>query len=129
MLNKLFGKKKKEKYFLEFDVKTEPKTQVEKPVETKTSPETNETEVTTPAPKPKAKTSATSAPKATVSYDSPEWVKAIKNYSNQGNGQSAEGVNANTFAGKYVTNNVSMSRRRPGASLKMFKDMASQINK
>lgn len=129
MLNKIFGKKKNENYFLEFDGKsakeakpeTVKSTKQDKPVGTETTQavtEANETVKFTPTQS-----------KPTVSYDSPDWVKAIKNYSNQNsNGVSSSTENAN-FAGKYVTNNVSMSRRRPGPSLNKFKKIASEINK
>jgi hypothetical protein len=123
VLNKLFGKKKEEKYFLEIDTKTENQSSVEVAVNEKDSTvnesttEGKETSVT-----------ATTKTKVDVSYDVPDWVKAIKNYSRQGNnnGQDMEGEN---FAGKYVSNSVPQSRRRPGPSLAAFKNMASKINR
>ncbi len=102
MLNKFFGKKKKEDYFLEFEVK-------------------NNDKVSTNNPKIKTQ--------STANYDQPEWVKAIKNYSDQGTSEaSQQEANNGGFAGKYVTNNVPMSRRRPGPSLNKFKDIASKID-
>lgn len=120
VLNKFFGKKKEEKYFLEIDTKTKPSPEVAVNEEDSTV-ETSITEGKETTVKTK------SQPEVDVSYDAPEWVKAIKNYSNQSNSASAmEGEN---FAGKYVTNNVPQSRRRPGPSLATFKKMASKVNR
>lgn len=124
MLKKLFGQKKNQDYFLEFEEKSQSSAPSITPEETETAQETTETKGKT-----EAKTAPiTPAPQAKVTYNPPEWVKAIKNYSNQSNGQSAQG-GSNTYAGQYVTNNVPMTRRRPGPSLKMFKDLASKMNK
>jgi len=118
MVLKLFGKKdKSQEYFFEAkDIPVE---------ETVTSEETTTGETTSPEGEKSAPVAVTSA---NVSYDVPEWVKAIKNYSNQSN-ENASVTEGENFAGKYVTNNVPQSRRRPGASLAKFKAMASQIGK
>lgn len=111
-LNKLFGNKKSQEYFFEV-------------TETVTSEETTTVKTTSPDGEKSAPVTVQSV---NVSYDVPDWVKAIKNYSNQSNASTSvtEGEN---FAGKYVTNNVPQSRRRPGPSLATFKAMASQIGK
>jgi len=126
ILKKLFSKKKDSKnYFLEVDVKDETPAQGEAPadvdsvmgqVEAKTN---EEGEVV-------KKLSAPSSKSATT--DTPYWVNAIKNYSDQNN-NNGSATNDLNYAGKYVTNNVPQSRRRPGPSLKPFKNIASQINK
>ena len=145
MFDKLFKKNKNANYFLEFPTKTTqaqpavaeeetvaqaqpPVTEEEKvaestsePREKKASATTKEQAQITEKTKSKVKTQA----QVNVSYDPPEWVKAMKNYSDQGIGNSSESTD--NFAGKYVTNDVPMSRRRPGPSLNMFKDMASKM--
>lgn len=118
VLNKLFGKKNQSKEYF-FEAKDIP---VE---ETVTSEETATGETTTPEGEKSAPVAVASA---NVSYDVPDWVKAIKNYSNQSNDNASVTEDKN-FAGKYVTNNVPQSRRRPGPSLAGFKAMASQIGK
>lgn len=122
-LNKFFGKKKEEKYFLEIDTKTENQPSAEVAV----NGEDSRVETSTTKGK-EATISTTAKPKVDVSYDVPDWVKAIKNYSNQGN-NNASATEGGNFAGKYVSNNVPQSRRRPGASLATFKNMASKINR
>jgi len=115
VLNKLFGKKNKsQEYFFEA-------------TETETvSTEENSGDESASVTEAKPTTAVTTS--VNVSYDVPDWVKAIKNYSNQNNGNASSGEGDN-FAGKYVTNNVPQSRRRPGPSLAKFKGMASQINR
>ncbi|MBF2058567.1 MAG: hypothetical protein IGQ45_15470 [Cyanobacterium sp. T60_A2020_053] len=116
VLKKLLPKKNQSpKYFFEADIKEEDISQV-------TSE--GETEMVEGAPQ-----TITTSPTTNnnVSYDQPEWVKAIKNYSTPEPSENKTEVS--TFAGQYVTNNVPSSRRRPGASLAMFKDMAKKINK
>ncbi|WP_446683662.1 hypothetical protein [Cyanobacterium sp. HL-69] len=113
-------KKGQPKYFLEVEVKDQaPETPVVESSEK--APETTQDQ---------AKKSAPSAPKTSVnSYsDQPEWVKAIKNYSTPNPDNSTPAENTN-FAGQYISNDVPQARRRPGGSLKLFKDIASQINK
>ncbi|AFZ46469.1 hypothetical protein Cyast_0490 [Cyanobacterium stanieri PCC 7202] len=125
VLKKIFSKKKgTPKYFLEVEVKDQaPATPAQEKAPTS---ENNQPE----GKQPTAKKTAP-APKATsnVPADQPEWVKAIKNYSNTGDSESQSGDDDSTFAGKYVTNNVPQARRRPGGSLKAFKNIAAQINK
>ena len=84
----------------------------------------------------KAKTEASSAPVTpstpttpNVSYELPQWEKAIKDYSKPGSISVGDSVTGNNFAGKYVSNNVFTSRRRPGPSLNIFKDMASKMGR
>ncbi|BAQ60845.1 hypothetical protein GM3708_1251 [Geminocystis sp. NIES-3708] len=121
-LNKFFGKKEKN-YFLEIETKTENESSAQ--VEENKEESTLKTSIT----EEKETVAATTIkPKADISYDVPDWVKAIKNYSNQSN-SSASATEGENFAGKYVTNNVPQSRRRPGPSLATFKDMASKIGK
>ncbi|MGI0481482.1 hypothetical protein ACN4EE_11910 [Geminocystis sp. CENA526] len=117
MLNKLFGKKKSQDYF--FEAPATPETVASE----ETTTETSET-----ATSEEAKSAPVAVKSANVSYDVPDWVKAIKNYSNQNNGSTSVSE-TNNYAGKYVTNNVPQSRRRPGPSLAGFKAMASQIGK
>lgn len=123
VLNKFFGKKKEEKYFLEIDTKTENKPSGEVAVN-----EEDSTVATSTIEGKEVTLKAKSQPEVDVSYDVPDWVKAIKNYSNQGNSNNSatEGEN---FAGKYVSNSVPQSRRRPGPSLAGFKNMASKVSK
>lgn len=111
-LNKLFGKKK-DNYF--FEAESNNGNETETAVEATTSSESSVT-------------STASIPQTNVAYDVPDWVKAIKNYSNQDVNNSSQPQEEN-FAGKYVTNNVPFSRRRPGPSLAPFKSMASKIGK
>lgn len=127
VLKKILSKKKgTPKYFLELEVKDQLLTAPTQ--ENPSTPENNSgkgtqptTNTTTPAPKANSN----------VVSDQPEWVKAIKNYSNTNteNSESQSGGDDSTFAGKYVTNDVPQARRRPGASLKAFKNIAAQINK
>ncbi|WP_330202715.1 hypothetical protein [Cyanobacterium sp. Dongsha4] len=120
VLNKLFGKKK-DNYFFEAENKNTN--------ETETQVEGNQTETT--VSEGDAETNATPAVSASqkdVAYEVPDWVKAIKNYSSQDTSNNAQSQGEN-YAGKYVTNNVPFSRRRPGPSLKPFKGMASKIGK
>ncbi len=126
MLKKLLGKKKNQDYFLEFEGKNKnskpAQESVKEPVKgsAQESPSVEGSETSQPT------VSQPTQPKSNVSYDPPEWVKAIKNYSSQNNGSSS--AENSLFAGKYVTNNVPMSRRRPGPSLNKFKKIASQID-
>lgn len=118
VLNKLFGKKQNN-YFFEApntDNNSETTTEV-----------TTEAEVVTTTTASAASPVTSSTP-VNVTYDVPDWVKAIKNYSHQdaNNNNQSQGEN---FAGKYITNNVPFSRRRPGPSLAPFKTMASKIGK
>lgn len=138
VLNKLFGKKETT-YFLEIDTETNNESSSEVEVnqeESVVEKSTTETEASTPAKKTTGKkttvkktTTTTSEveAKGDVAYETPDWVKAIKNYSNQDNNTSVK--EDNNFAGKYVSNNVAQSRRRPGPSLNNFKNMASKIGK
>ncbi|WP_069791995.1 hypothetical protein A5482_009115 [Cyanobacterium sp. IPPAS B-1200] len=123
VLKKILSKKKGQpKYFLEVEVKDQaPETPVVESSEK--TPETSQAQGTKTAP-------SAPAPKAPVnSYsDQPEWVKAIKNYSTPNPDNSTPAENTN-FAGQYISNDVPQARRRPGGSLKLFKDIASQINK
>jgi outer membrane biosynthesis protein TonB len=56
------------------------------------------------------------------SDEQPFWVKAM--YKNSSNGQKAD--SETTFATDYLMPTPTRSRRRPGPSLNMFKDMARQ---
>lgn len=134
MLKNLFGKKNKD-YFLEFDEKKEADVSTQEsakpaPVKNKKSAkqdspsEVDNTQEAKETAKP-----APIKPQPSVSYDTPEWVKAIKNYSNQTINSSSSVAESSNFAGQYVTNNVAMSRRRPGPSLNKFKKIASEIYK
>lgn len=126
VLKKIFAKKKvTQKYFLEVEVKDQaPETPAVENAETSESNQKKGKQPTAPKSSP--------APKATpnIPADQPEWVKAIKNYSNtaQSNESQSEDEDS-TYAGKYISNNVPQARRRPGASLKAFKNIASQINR
>lgn len=127
MLNKLFGfGKKKEEYFLEFK-KPEEKAKVA----TVAADEEEKTTTTAGGEKPAESTTVATTPAAPipanieVSYEPPEWVKAIKNYSTPSNKDKEESL----FAGKYISNSIPLPRRRPGPSLAPFKNMASQLGK
>jgi hypothetical protein len=123
MLNKLLGKKKNEGYFLEIEKKQESQVEIKSPepekVETAAKVETVSEKKTTTKPTVKTAKSST--------YEPPEWVKAIKNYSN--NNQSEESQKSLTFAPNYLMANSPTPRRRPGGSLKLFKEMASNLKK
>ena len=60
-------------------------------------------------------------------WEQPAWVKAIKNYSNNGKAESeSESESGMTFATQYLMPIPSNSRRRPGPSLNKFREMARQ---
>ena len=139
ILDKLFKKNKSKEYFLEIDTnatkkpEAEAKTEITETAtvkEEKTEVAKIESTQTQSETQPEVKTEQSSTPAApVVSYDLPEWVKAIKNYSQPKSIDLTNSAPGNNFAGKYVTNNVPTSRRRPGPSLNLFKDMASKISK
>jgi len=56
----------------------------------------------------------------------PAWVKAMDNTKKQQE-EAVEAKGDNTFAGQYLMPTPSKSRRKPGPSLNMFKDMARQV--
>ena len=137
IFDKLFKKNKSKEYFLEIDtnatkkLKAETKPEIAETVtvkEEKTEVAKIELTPTQSETKPEAtkqKPSTSANPPA--SYDVPEWVKAIKNYSQPENTDWTNSVTGNNFAGKYISNNIPISRRRPGPSLNKFKDIASTI--
>ena len=141
ILDKLFKKNKSKEYFLEIDTNAtkkqkaetvtvkEEKTEVAK---IESTPTQSETKVESTPTQSKTKPAATTQKPSTsvtspASYDVPDWVKAIKNYSQSGNSDWANSATGNNFAGKYISNNVPTSRRRPGPSLNKFKDIASKM--
>ena len=76
----------------------------------------------------KKPTSKTSTKKTKVAaYEPPEWVKAIKNYSNNGQSEEQPLQEKSTFANKYLMANPPKSRRRPGPSLNRFKEMVNTM--
>lgn len=98
-----------------------------------------------PAPKPKekpatfeekqnapAKVTATkrqqakspAAPASVLQEKIPTSVEPVKAEGSNGKG---EGIEAVTFAPKYLSPTTTQPRRRPGPSLEMFKDMARQV--
>ena len=135
MLNKLFGKKKEKDYFLEIEEKDT--SEQNKPSET--IKEKVKTEETTTVPEVKSETVEKSTKKSTqptvkkvssvssksVNYDPPEWVKAIKNYTNTDENQT----NGLGTKASYLMINAPKPRRRPGPSLNSFKQMANTIKK
>ncbi len=152
MLNILFGnKKKKGDYFLELEGKSESQTETqenklessaatqeaaaESTPKTQT-PEEVASEVAT-GQKPDASKGTVNQKKATSktittktkvpTYEPPAWVKAIKNYSNNGQSEARQLQEKSTFATKYLMANPPKSRRRPGPSLNRFKEMATQM--
>lgn len=56
----------------------------------------------------------------------PAWVKAMDNTKKQQE-ETVEASTDNTFAGQYLMPIPNNSRRKPGPSLNMFKDMARQV--
>ncbi|MDJ0725270.1 MAG: hypothetical protein QNJ38_09180 [Prochloraceae cyanobacterium] len=56
----------------------------------------------------------------------PAWVKAMDNTKKQQE-EAVEATVDNSFAGQYLMPTPSKSRRKPGPSLNMFKDMARQV--
>lgn len=151
ILDKFFNKNKSEKYFLEVDNQSETKAATQPPAEAKTEvakvesiqSQAKETTKLKEAKAQLAQVESAQVPtKASaevitpktpttpdVSYDLPEWVKAIKDYSQPGSLGVGDSATGNNFAGKYVSNNVSAPRRRPGPSLNKFKDIASKMSK
>lgn len=121
----LFGKKKDKNYFLEIEQKTEQTTEVSSQVsdeavsESKVATTITNSKVATPQTVAKSKSGASS-------YEPPEWVKAIKNYSNTEENKVEKEIN---FASKYLMGNMPLSRRTAGPSLNSFKAMASSIKK
>ena len=76
-----------------------------------------------PAAKTQAKT--TPAYSGASSWEEPFWVKAM--YKNSGNGSNGKtATSEKTFATDYLMPTITKSRRRPGASLNKFKEMASK---
>ena len=73
----------------------------------------------------KKSTQAASVPSKVPEWEQPAWVKAIKNYSNNGKAES-ESESGMTFATQYLMPIPSNSRRRPGPSLNKFREMARQ---
>ncbi len=70
---------------------------------------------------------APSVPSKVPEWEQPAWVKAIKNYSNNGKAESeSESESGMTFATQYLMPTPSNSRRRPGPSLNKFREMARQ---
>lgn len=116
MLKNLFGKKEDKGYFLEIEEKPQTKT-VKKVAKVESNKEGSTDQ--TPTTKP-------STPSYQPNYNPPEWVKAIKNYSNTELEQVQENVN---FSTNYLMGNTPQSRRRPGPSLNPFKAMASKMKK
>ena len=136
VLNKLFNKDKSPKYFFEADesqtatpeAEAQPKEEATAVVEETTqTTEASSAPAESAAPKASKAPKAPAAPTADVPYEVPEWVKAIKNYSQPETGDGAR--SQGNYAGTYVTNNISFSRRRPGPSLSKFKTIASQLRK
>lgn len=130
MFKKLFGKKDKN-YFLEIEEKTKTsESSAEKTTSTTVveTAQTKEVEASKPqveSPKSKGKKTVTvSKTKSTPTYEPPEWVKAIKNYSDV---QSSEEIKKSPFADQYLMKNTPRSRRKPGPSLNSFKQMASTM--
>ena len=56
----------------------------------------------------------------------PAWVKAMDNTKKQQE-EAVEATVDNSFAGQYLMPTPSKSRRKPGPSLNMFKDIARQV--
>lgn len=131
MLNKLFGKKKKD-YYLEIEEK--PATQQNEPEEVvseeaKTEEGTTATKVESEKVekgKAVAKSTVKTVSSPSVSYEPPAWVKAIKNYSNTNDNESNGSKNAKP---SYLMVDKPKPSRRPGPSLNEFKKMANNIKK
>lgn len=134
MLN-LFGGKKKNGYYLELDESNKSQPEAAPIAETVAAPVKEEKPATVtvaPAPvaansrkKGKAKKSvkATSVKSVATQWEPPEWVKAIKNYSD--NSQVKEELLEGLFASKYLMPTPTYSRRRVlGPSMNKFRDMA-----
>lgn len=66
--------------------------------------------------------SATPANSGASSYEPPFWVKVM--YENNSTSKKVE--SEQTFATDYLMPTITKTRRRPGGSLKKFKEMASQ---
>jgi len=141
MLN-LFGGKKKNGYYLELDESQSSEPEAAPVAETVVAPVKEEKPATVtvapisaqePKPEPvaaksgkkgKAKKSvkATSVKSVAIQWEPPEWVKAIKNYSD--NSQVKEELSEGLFASKYLMPTPINSRRVPGPSMNKFRDMA-----
>ena len=133
MLN-LFGGKKKNGYYLELDESNKSQPEAAPVAETVVAPVKEEKPAPAQAPqkpvaaksrkKGKAKKSvkATSVKFVPTQWESPEWVKAIKNYSD--NGRVKEELSERLFASKYLMPTPTNSRRVPGPSMNKFRDLA-----
>ena len=154
MLNILFGNKKnKGDYFLEIEGKSEsqtetqannlesaattqkvaaeptPKAQAVEKVATEpaTAQKPDATKATVNQKKSTSKTKTSTTRTKVAAYEPPEWVKAIKNYSNNGQSEAQQRQEKSTFATKYLMANPPKSRRRPGPSLNRFKEMVNTM--
>ncbi|VXD20596.1 hypothetical protein [Planktothrix paucivesiculata] len=120
MLNKIFGSKKKDDYYLEFgdaqdkkappaESKPAPKAESAKPVEAKPQ--------TAAVAKPQTTSVAPAAPKPAPAKEPTPLNTPVK---------TPAGMN---FSTEYLMPQASTPRRRPGPSLGMFTDMANQMNR
>lgn len=135
-IGKLFGLNKKSDYYLELDEakgngsappKAEPKPEAPKAEKVK-APEASKVE----APKAEKKTKKT-AKKAPQAEKAPAAPAAVPSQPapeppplNQGLSPTPAGM---TFATDYLLPKATPSRRRPGPSMNMFKDMARQVSR
>ncbi len=154
MLDRLFGKKKnKGDYFLEIEGKSESQTETqasnlessattqkvaaeptpkaqaveEVAASTATGQKPDATKATVNKKKSTSKTKTSTTKTKVAAYEPPEWVKAIKNYSNNGQSETQQLQENSTFATKYLMANPPQSRRRPGPSLNRFKEMVNTM--
>ena len=131
ILKKLFGKKS-EDYFLEVDADTlaTATTSTTSDTEGEDAPTAEATPETATSDSATGATTPSKPAKPVVNFDPPEWVSAIKDYSNSNVAETiAEPSGDNNYAGKYVSNNVNISPRRPGPSIDKFRELASKLKR
>jgi hypothetical protein len=93
----------------------------EKPAKSKkSSKKTSKVATESQQPKQPASTKNSGA----SSFEQPFWVAAM--YKNNGSSQGTTAGSEKTFAPDHLMPTVTTSRRRPGPSLNMFKDMANK---
>jgi hypothetical protein len=95
----------------------------EKPAKTKKSSQKTKTSKVATENQP-AKQPASTKNSGASSFEQPFWVAAM--YKNNGSGQGTSAGADKTFAPDHLMPTITTSRRRPGPSLKMFKDMANK---
>lgn len=122
MLNKIFGSKKKDDYYLEFG---DAKDKQAPPAESKPAPKAE----SKPAPKAKAKSAkpVEAQPQTTAVVAPPAKPAPVKEPSPLNTQvKTPAGMN---FSTEYLMPQAPTPRRRPGPSMGMFTNIANQMNR